>query len=195
LGLSLKERFHVHIIKERLKELGLPVGPWLTQFKATLYQKEDLQSPFLVKWKDSSQKIREREFRLGDLTRQVAKISSGLKLTYITDVVGSQENYGKIVALASGSDILFIEAAFLDEEKDAARKKYHLTAKQAGEIAKKAGVRRFHVFHFSPRYRPHTEKLRREAMEAFDKTEVIEEASRGESGGSDDEWFNELIRS
>jgi ribonuclease Z len=76
----------------------------------------------------------------------------------------------KIIKLAKDSDYLFIEAAFLDEHKDIAENKCHLTAEQAGIIAGKAMVKQINIFHFSPRYHGMEELLHKEASEAYYKT-------------------------
>ena len=54
----------------------------------------------------------------------------------------------KIVEFARDSDHLFIEASFLEEDKDIAEKKCHLTARQAGLIAGRARVQQSTAFHF-----------------------------------------------
>ena len=167
LGLSLVENFYANIIKEGLRELGLSVGPWLNRFKRYLYEKRDLGSEFLVTWREKGSIIREKRFILGDLAGKIARISPGQKITYITDIIGSPENYEKVINLARGADHLFIEAAFLDCDRETARRKYHLTAREAGELARKAGVRQFTVFHFSPRYHHRAEDIEKEAMEGF----------------------------
>jgi len=167
LGLSLVENFYVNIIKESLKELNLPVGPWLTRFKKALYEKKDLKSDFLVTWERRGTITKEKRFILGDLAHRIARISPGQKITYVTDIIGSPENHEKILDLAQNAGHLFIEAAFLDLDKETARKKYHLTAKEAGNLAKKAGAKQFTLFHFSPRYSHRAEDIKREAMEAF----------------------------
>jgi ribonuclease Z len=167
LGLCLVENFYVNIIKEGLRELGIPVGPWINRFKEALYEKRDLEGDFIVSWGEKRTQIREERYTLGDLANKIARISPGQKIAYITDIIGSPENYEKAVQLAHKADHLFIEAAFMESEKKTAREKYHLTAKEAGELARNAGVKEFTLFHFSPRYSHRAEDVKREALEAF----------------------------
>ena len=171
LGLNLVENFYVNINKEALQKMGLPVGPWLTHFKKALYEKRDLKSDFMVTWEERGKLIREKGFVLGDLADKIGKISPGQRIAYITDIIGSPDNYEKVVELAKGADHLFIEAAFLDRDRETAHKKYHLTAKEAGELAKKARVKQFTLFHFSPRYNLQEADIQREALEAFNQGE------------------------
>ncbi|MBW2610171.1 MAG: ribonuclease Z [Deltaproteobacteria bacterium] len=167
LGLSIVENFYVNIIKEGLRRLGLTVGPWINQFKQALYEKLALDSEFPVSWEEKGTAIKEKRFILGDLAEEIARISPGQKITYITDVIGSAENYEKIIDLAKDSDQLFIEAAFMDSDRETARKKHHLTAGEAGELAREAGAKQVTVFHFSPRYSHMAMELKKEAMDAF----------------------------
>jgi ribonuclease Z len=171
LGLSLKEHFSVNIIKEGLEGLGLPVGPWLREFKDALYERRDPSEEFAVLWRDKEKGRREKVFTIGELTERIARISPGQKITYLVDMIGSPENIDKAVQLAMSSQHLFIEAPFLDRDRDIARRKYHLTARQAGRIASLAGVKDLTIFHFSPRYRGREAELINEAHEAFQKGE------------------------
>lgn len=165
LGFSIKERFHVNIIKDALIDLGLEVGPWLKVFKDALFTGEDPNSEFEVRCgREDSKKNR---FRLGELANRIAMITPGQKVTYIADAVYNGQNADRIVEFAIESDHLFIEAAFLDEDVEIAGTKYHLTAKQAGEIAGKAGAKRFTLFHYSPRYKGREHLLRKEADAAY----------------------------
>jgi ribonuclease Z len=168
LGLALTENFYVNIIKEGLKELGLPVGAWLNRFKAAIYQRENPHGDFVVSWEEKGKATREKRFLLGELAKKIAKISPGQKIAYITDVAASTENSRKIIELAKEANHLFMEAAFLDSEKEMALKKYHLTAREAGELAGKAGVKSLQLFHFSPRYKRRADDLEREAKEAYE---------------------------
>ena len=63
--------------------------------------------------------------------------------------------------------MLFIETPFLDEDAETAAKKYHLTARQAGLLAREAQVKRVIPFHFSPKYKPTPLALTEETMAAF----------------------------
>jgi ribonuclease Z len=169
LGLSLVENFYVNIIKEGLKELDLPVGPWLNQFKKALYEKKDPSDEFHVTWEEGGTGIKERRFYLGELAKKIATISPGQKVTYITDIIGSPENYEKVINLANKADYLFIEAAFLDRDQEIARKKYHLTAREAGELARLSHAKHYTLFHFSPRYNHMAEDIEKEARGAARK--------------------------
>jgi len=167
IGLSLIENFSINITKEGLKELGLQVGPWLREFKKAIYGGGNSKQNFQVVWQDKDKVIREKDFILSDLKEKIAMISPGQKITYIADIIGSPENIKKAVDLAQDSNILFIEAAFLDKDKDMAQRKYHLTAREAGLVARKARVKKMTPFHFSPRYFGQEKELIQEAMTAF----------------------------
>jgi ribonuclease Z len=79
-------------------------------------------------------------------------------------------NIRKITALALGSDILYIEAYFLDKDRHRAQERCHLTAKQAGRIAREAGIGKLVVFHFSPKYTDAPEELVEESEAEFHKS-------------------------
>jgi ribonuclease Z len=167
LGLALTETVHVNIIREGLNSMGLPVGPWLNNFKAAVHEGRDPNREFTIHWKTGAGTLQERRVPLGELVQKIAVTGPGQKFAYITDVIASPENSEKIVDLATGADLLFVEAAFLESEWKQARRKYHLTAGQAGELAGLARVKRFRLFHFSPRYRNRAADFEREAQERY----------------------------
>lgn len=164
LAFSIQEKFHVNIKKDRLMALGLSVGSWITDFKQALYRGDDSSSLFKID--DPKHPDHHIAYELGWLCREIASITAGQKITYITDALFNPVNAEKIVELARGSDHLFIEAAFLETHKQIAKEKCHLTAWQAGTLAAMAGVRQFTTFHYSPRYIGQEGLLVEESMRA-----------------------------
>jgi ribonuclease Z len=166
LGFSIAERFHINIKKEAVVSLGLDIGPWLREFKQALFSKKDPESDFDVKFGPNREL--QKRYRLTDLTRHIAIISRGQKVTYITDVRYTDSEFRKIRDFAKNSDQLFIEAAFLEKDDPIARTKYHLTARQAGTIAGSARAKQITPFHFSPRYSGQAHLLHNETMAAYE---------------------------
>lgn len=166
LAFSLQERFHVNILKTELDAMGLPVGRWLSRFKRLVHQQADPETPVIVP--PGPDHPEERRFTLGRLTPKITRITKGQKIAYVVDAIYSRSNEEKIIALAHEADHLFIEAAFLHSEQDVAQAKHHLTAHQAGLLARKARVTQMTVFHHSPRYLDQAHLLVKEARRAFE---------------------------
>ncbi len=159
LAFALEEKLRVNVWREGLRRLGLPVGPWLRQAKAAVR----LGAP-----DHSAIKIHDDlTVPLGDLRQHALRTARGQKIAYVVDLAYNRLNVDKVVALAREADQLFIEAPFLDVDAVIAAERRHLRARQAGNIAKQAGVRRLIPFHFSARYRDRGDELMREAEEAF----------------------------
>jgi ribonuclease Z len=156
LAFSLEEECHININKEMLTNMGLPVGSWLSELKKAVRGNKF----------DAVIAVEGRDLMFSDL-REVVDISHGQKLSYVVDSLGSDENIKKTVELVKGSDLLYIETYFLESDKEKARERYHLTAGEAGRIAREAGVGRMEPLHFSKRYSDDPEALHREAEEEF----------------------------
>ena len=163
---SLKEQFHINVNKQKLHNAGLPVGAWLKDVKQHIWQGRPDDFRFLATLYDEHRR-QEREFVLGEVKERFLTITRGQKIVYVVDARYDEENEAKIVALAHGADLFYCESPYLDVDAEKARDRYHLTARQAGLMARQAKVRDLVVFHFSPRYTGHGEALEREAMEAF----------------------------
>jgi ribonuclease Z len=159
LAFALEERLRVNVWREGLRRLGLPVGPWLREAKAAVRLGAPDHTEVSVHDGVS--------ISLGDLRQHALRIARGQKVAYVVDLAYESRNVEKVVALARDADQLFIEAPFLDVDADIAAERCHLTARQAGGIARKAGVRRLIPFHFSARYRDRADELMREAEAAF----------------------------
>jgi ribonuclease Z len=156
LAFSLQEDYHINIDKAKLDKMHIAVGPWLKELK-TAIRENNTEESFSIEGKT---------YHYSDL-RDIAHITRGQKLSYVVDVIGSEENINKIINLVRGSDVLYIETYFLDKDKDRARDRYHLTAKEAGRIATEAGVERLEAIHISPRYMNDPKKIIQEVHEEF----------------------------
>ncbi|MGI9545596.1 MAG: ribonuclease Z [Flavobacteriaceae bacterium] len=82
--------------------------------------------------------------------------------------------YEHIIPLIKNSDVLYHEATFLESEAHLSGTTKHSTAKEAATIAKKAGVGKLILGHFSTRYRK-IEKFKDEASEIFDTVELADD--------------------
>ncbi len=156
LGFCIEENMHINIDKAALAGRGLPVGPWLSGFKQAVREGRD----------DFMAVVEGREYPMGEL-RDIVRITEGQKVSYVMDVTPSRENMEKVVELVRGSHVLYIETYFLDEERERAFQRNHLTARMAGEIAREAGVRELVPMHISPKYRGSPEMITGEALRAF----------------------------
>ncbi len=168
LAFALEEMQHVNVWKSRLQALGLPPGPWLRELKRVAVTAAADSTPFPVRWQAHG-RLEERWLPLGEL-RSLLHVVPGQKIAYVTDVVDHEDNAARIAALAAGADILFIEAPFLDADRERAARRHHLTARQAGALARRAGAKSVVPFHFSPVYGDREQALRQELATAFAAT-------------------------
>jgi ribonuclease Z len=166
LAFALEETAHVNVWKNRLEAMGLPTGPWLRALKAAVLRGEPDDTPVRARWREDGRRV-ERHYALGDLRRELVRVVAGQRLGYVVDAVCHAENTRRITDLISGADTLYIEAAFLAADAALAAEKYHLTAEQAGELARLAGVRAIVPFHYSTRYPGREAELWAEAERAF----------------------------
>tara|TARA_B100000497_G_scaffold124114_1_gene158017 strand:+ start:117 stop:1040 length:924 start_codon:yes stop_codon:yes gene_type:complete len=81
-----------------------------------------------------------------------------------------------IVPLIKGVDVLYHEATFREESKDKAALRFHSTAKQAANIAKKADVGQLIIGHYSAKYKD-LSPLLLEAQEVFNATVLAKEGN------------------
>ncbi|MEU6460602.1 ribonuclease Z [Streptomyces sp. NPDC046976] len=93
--------------------------------------------------------VLQREGRLGGVTlEEVSEVRRGQRFAFVMDTRLCEGVY----TLAEGCDLLVIESTFLDEDEELAVEHGHLTAGQAGAVARGAGVRHLVLTHFSQRY-------------------------------------------
>ncbi|WP_380166859.1 ribonuclease Z [Jannaschia sp. R86511] len=82
------------------------------------------------------------------------------------------------LALAEGVDLLLVESTFLHADAGLAERYGHLTARQAGELAARAGARRLVLTHFSQRYGESGEPFRAEAAALHEDVVAAEDGMR-----------------
>jgi ribonuclease Z len=76
------------------------------------------------------------------------------------------------VAISEGADLLIHEATFSDEEQPRALETGHSTAREAAEVAAKAGVKQLVLTHLSARYSVNATELLQQAKEVFPETVI-----------------------
>jgi ribonuclease Z len=157
LGYALEEDFHINIDKAALSKQGLPVGKWLSQLKALIRKGVP---------DDTKLDIEGRAYALKNL-KDLAMITEGQKISYVMDAEPSEDNIEKIIGLVKDSNTLYCEAYFMEEDRDRAFERHHLTARLAGRIAREAHVHELVVTHFSPKYRGAECTPGHEALEEF----------------------------
>ena len=114
---------------ERALELGVPRGP--------LWNK--LQHGQTVR-SGSGQDVTPEQV--------LGRRRQGRKFSFVTDTL-----YTPAVAdEVRGSDLFICEGMFADDVADQALEKKHMTARQAGKLARAAGVKQLALIHYSPRY-------------------------------------------
>ncbi len=149
LGFAFVEKPKLKINMDYLRQFGLRSSPLLKK----------LQHGQDIVWHGNKIKVK-------DATLE----KPGKKIAYIVDTVVVPQ----AVELAKGADILICEGTFLNELKQKALERGHMTARQAGKLAKKADVKQLILTHFSQRYKD-VRPLLREAKGAFRNTIAAED--------------------
>lgn len=142
--------------KNAIAALGLMPGPWLGDLKARACAQGELPHSF-----DTG----ERKLTLDEIAR-ILSPTRPVSVAYITDTVFSPTVLEKAVELACDADLLYCEASYLQQEEHRARENYHLTAPQAGLIARKARVSELIIFHMANIYRDRDTCFVAQAQEA-----------------------------
>ena len=163
---ALEERARINIWRNKVEAMRLAVGPWLGTFKEAILGGSPEGMPIDVAWSYPHQQ-QPPSLPLGTLKKEIMRVTAGRKIAYVVDCAFTDANADRIVSLAKDADILFIEAAFLDEDRTRAAYRRHLTPRQAGTLARLANVKRLVTLHYSPRYQGRGECLARGAQAAF----------------------------
>ncbi|MBP0638048.1 MBL fold metallo-hydrolase [Cupriavidus sp. AcVe19-6a] len=166
LSYLVEEKVRLGINKERLEASGMTKGAWLRELKHAVLTDAPQDTPILVQWRDRSGD-RAATQTVGKLSRLILDAEPGQRFGYATDLRDTSDNEQALSNLMQGADQLFIESVFLDADRAHALRKNHLTAAQAGRIARGIGARAVTPFHFSPRYRGRAAELAGEVQAAW----------------------------
>ena len=166
LGFALQEKPHVNINKDKLQSMKAEPGPWLNELKQSILRSEPESTLIMVPFGEPGN-FRTKDIPLGQLTNDLVEVFPGQKISYVVDTVFNDRNRKKIVELVKSADVFFCESPFLADEEARGQERCHLTSRQAGILAREAGVKQLCVFHFSRRHMPHLERFYKEAEDAF----------------------------
>jgi len=166
LACAIEETAQLRVAADRVAAMGLATGAWLQALKAAVLAGAPDDDTLAVHWRDAAGD-HERHFRLGELRPLLLDTTPGRRIGYVTDLRFTEANLAQLDALLAGVDLLYIECVFADEDRELARRRNHLTARQAGGIARRLGARQLQPFHFSPRYEGAEQRLREQALGAW----------------------------
>ncbi len=166
LAYLVEEKARPGINKERLTESGLTTGAWLRNLKHAVLSGAPDDAPLRVQWRDRHGDHAVTR-TVGELSRLILDIEPGQRIGYVTDLRYTRQNVEALSHLMQGVDQLFIESVFLEVDSAHGLRKNHLTATQAGLIARRAGARTVTPFHFSPRYQGRGAELVAEVRAAW----------------------------
>lgn len=151
LAYVVEEKAHINVAKDRIEALGVATGAWLRELKHAVQSGAPDATPIEVQWRD-----RDGDHAMtrsvGQLRHLIVDVAPGRRIGYATDLRYTEANVRILAELFADVDDLFIEAVFLEADADHAARKNHLTAGQAGRIARLARAKTVRPFHFSPRY-------------------------------------------
>jgi ribonuclease Z len=129
-GYLFEEKTRRPFLPDKAEALGIPPGPW----------RRDLVN---------GQSITLPDGRTIQPDQVLGAERPGTRLVHVGDVGRTDE----LLEVCQGADALVIEATYLKEETEMAAQFAHLTARQAAELAARAGVGYLMLTHISRRYR------------------------------------------
>jgi ribonuclease Z len=170
LAFAVEEKAQLKVDKGRLAALGLGTGPWLRELKHAVLTGAPDAAPIEVQWRDAGG-VHAVTHAVSELRDVILDVVPGQRIGYVTDLRFTEANVQALSQLLAQVDLLFIESVFLDADRAQAARKNHLTARQAGQIARRVGAKAIVPFHFSPRYEGRPAELIEEARAAWSGTD------------------------
>lgn len=153
LGYLFEEQARRPFLAEKATDLGVPDGP----------ERGQLVNGHPITLEDG------RTISPEDV---LGPLQPGAKLA----VVGDTGRTDNLIEIARDADALVIESTYIDKEMEMARRYSHLTARDAAELAVRAGVKKLFLTHISRRYR--TKDVLAEARTVFPNTIIARDFDR-----------------
>jgi ribonuclease Z len=164
LGYRIEEPERLNVDAGALERWKLKPGPWVACLKERVRAGAPPDEPVVA----DTPRGDPLEWTMERASRELLHRAPGHALAYASDLAYTEENALTIERLAHGADPFLCEATFRESEAEEAAARHHLTARQAGLLARRAGAHRLVLFHLSPRYAGSEEEHLREAAEAFE---------------------------
>jgi ribonuclease Z len=152
-GFTFQEKARRPFLTERAEALGVPAGP----------ERRRLVGGEAVTLADG--RVVHPDDVLGDPV-------AGAKLVFVGDASRTDD----LVEVTAGADALVIEATYTSLEAELATEFGHLTAAEAAQLARQAGVRHLYLTHISRRYSE--QDILDEAQAIFPETVVARDFDR-----------------
>ena len=133
-------------------------GPWIGQALKLLRAGGAPETPLM---------IRDESYPLGELRERYFEDRPGARVAYVTDTAWSESARPGLLRLALGAKRLYCDSFYAQAQILLAEKHHHMTATQAAEFAREAGVGELVLIHFSARYEGRFEALIEEARSIF----------------------------
>jgi ribonuclease Z len=144
IGFRIEEKDRRRINLAKTKKMGIPEGPLLGK----------LQRGEEIIWKGKPVH-----------PKDTTELIKGKIVALVTDTSPCKNAH----ILAENADLLICEASYTSTLEEKAEEYTHMTARQAGQLASQAGVKKLCITHFSARYIT-TNELLEDARTAFQET-------------------------
>jgi ribonuclease Z len=145
---SFIKKGQIKINREKLKKTKLPSGPLLKKLK---------------QGKNITYKGKKY------LAKNLTSRENDIKISFVYDTLFNK----KIPLFVKNSELLICDSSFHSDIENKAKENKHLTARQAGEIAKKSKSKKLVLTHISQRYDKNLKKILDDAKKVFKNTILV----------------------
>lgn len=148
----------VKVSAEEIAKIGLEPGPWIKELQALVANGDEAKGVM---------RIGDCDFDVATLESLVLTRCEPFSIGYITDLEFSEKNAADLLAGFGKVTVLISESSFLDEDRDRAATKKHLTARHAAWFGAALAASELRVFHVSNIYGNNGAQVVKQAAEFF----------------------------